>query len=499
MMTRRLRLVALAVIALIVIGASAASAEYISSWGRQKYWERGDPIPLFGEHFISKKICSKKIKFRLKDADGDKFRLRSKSATSGYFSKNFGDVPGEAAFGRGSIRAKQKCGNPPLGIQASDTIKVIIGNPSAPPPEVTSATAPNVFAGDPVRLHYESIQTDYSISYLTVTVQVELLPDVWVDVAVLGNDSPVVKGGSKTVKWSTKSTDPPGRYRFLLEYFNRRSWDRTESTAPEETATAEFHLGRAFGNDLVDPTDGAIDNDGNLVVADTEDDQLEIFDPTGSKLEEVAGIYNDPKDVAFDDAGRTYVAEFGTQDVAFTEGTAITRIDNDNWSGGRCSPVGLDVVPDGSRIWVADSCSILAITRGGQEQLEVRDGIDDVDDVALAPDGSVWAADSGADVLLHLSSTGTLLGTISEPNIAVQTVDVDAAGRIWMGGEGVSVTDDPDQNGVVFVFDPDGTTVASFGLGLMDEATGIAVGGRAGNAYVIDRGEWQVVHLRHPL
>ena len=498
MRTRRSRLIALISVTVIVVSASAASAEYIASWGRQKYWEKGDPIPLFGEHFISKKICSKSIKFRLKDADGEKFRLRSKSATSGYFSKNFGDVPGEAAFGRGSIRAKQKCGDPPLGIQASDKLKIIIGNPSAPPPEVTSAVAPNVQAGEAVRMRYESIQKDYSISYVTVTIQVELVPDVWIDVDVLGNDSPVVKGGSRTVKWSTKTTDPPGHYRFLIEYFNRRSWDRSETTSPEESATADFYLGRVFGSDLVDPTDGAIDNDGNLVVADTEDDQLEVFNPTGSKLDEVSGIYNDPKDVAFDDAGRTYVAEFGTQDVAFTEGTAITRIDNDNWSGGRCSPVGLDVVPDGSRIWVADSCSILAITRGGQQQLEVRNGIDDVDDVALASDGSVWAADAGADVLLHLSSTGTVLGTI-EPGLAVQTVDVDAAGRIWMGGEGVSGTDNPDQNGIVLVFNSDGTTLATFGLGLMDEATGIAVGGRAGNAYVIDRGEWQILHLRHPL
>lgn len=494
----RVRLVALAVTAIVVVGASAASGEYISFWGRQKFFERGDPLSVFGEGWISKKICPKKIKFKLKDSEGQKFRLRSKKATSGYFAKYLGDIPRDGpSFGRAKVKAKQKCGNPPAGIEAGDSLRIIIGDPSAPPPNVTSANAPNVTAGDKVKLTYTSTQTGYSVSYLTATIQVEQLPGMWIDVDVLGSDSPVFKGGTRSIRWSTKSSDPPGHYRFLLEYFHGRSWDRTDTTQPEESATADFYLGTTFGEDLVEPTDGSIDNDGNLVVADTFDDQLEVFSPSGSKIDETDEIFNEPKDVAFDDADRTYIAEFGSQDVAFTEGTAITRIDNDNWSGGRCAPVGIDVVRDGSRIWVADSCSIIAMTRTGQELLEIRDGIDDVDDVALAPDGSIWAADVGAGTLLHYSAAGALLGSFGEPNVTPQTVDVDPDGRLWVGVKaelptGTSV-------GVVYLLDAAGSKIATFGQGTMDRATGIAVGGLAGDVYVIDRGEWQIVHLRHPI
>jgi sugar lactone lactonase YvrE len=165
-------------------------------------------------------------------------------------------------------------------------------------------------------------------------------------------------------------------------------------------------------------------------------------------------------------------------------------------------PRGVDLAPDGS-LYVADTLNhrIQHLARSG-EVLHVWGELGSVDqgeapggtfnepwDLAVAPDGTLWVADTWNHRVQHFSATGDFLGMIgtfgqAESSTAFwgpRSVAVDRQGRLFVSDTG---------NKRVVVFDKDGNSLGQFGVpgyleGQLDEPVGIATD-RQGRVYVAD-------------
>ena len=472
----------------------ARGVAFIGVYGKQKFFERGEPVSVYAGAFFPRYLCKKKIKFKLKDHANHKFKMKSMTTeaegivSSRHRNPYIGDIPNEVAFGPAKLKGKQNCGKI-LG-HASDKVSLFIVNNTGPNPTAT-ARATSVRLGEKTKLTFSIDAQEFVVRYLTLSVEYEVTPNEWRTIDVLGVDSPIVGPGNKSLEWRVDDSMPVGHYRFALDFKSQ------EFLPPSATADAyaEFLVGQGFGHtDLLVPIDGQLNPAGNLVVGSSFEHQLVEFDPGGDVVSTTEG-FNEPKDVDFDDAGVAYVADAG-EGIVVINGTSRTTIDSPEGFS-RSGPVGISVTDlNGGRIWVADGSRVQAFSKTGQFQFIVEDPLKGPVDVTAAPDGTAWVADRDGATVFHLSNTGEVLGTLPAPGVTPLTVDMDADGRLWVGA-------DRDEHGrttaEVMVFDGSGNLITSFGDGLIAEATGIAVAGRAGDVYVIDRSEGEVVHLRMPL
>jgi uncharacterized protein (TIGR03663 family) len=165
-------------------------------------------------------------------------------------------------------------------------------------------------------------------------------------------------------------------------------------------------------------------------------------------------------------------------------------------------PRGVDVAADGS-LYVADTLNhrIQHLARSG-EVLQVWGELGSIDqgeapggtfnepwDLAVAPDGTLWVADTWNHRVQHFSAEGDFLGMIgtfgqAESATAFwgpRSVAVDDQGRLFVSDTG---------NKRVVIFDEDGNSLGQFGVpgyleGQLDEPVGIALD-RQGRVYVAD-------------
>src|SRR5205823_2757379 len=144
-----------------------------------------------------------------------------------------------------------------------------------------------------------------------------------------------------------------------------------------EGVTPMFKGGRGTGKGEFDsPTGIAVDPNGNVLVADTDNGRIEKFSLNGTFVT-IVGQFEAPNGIAIDRAGNIYVAEIGSKHCVQKLGPDGTFIAE--WAPGLYGPRRIAIGPDDS-VYVVDS---------GRNRI-----------VKFSPDGQVlasWGSEGSGD------------------------------------------------------------------------------------------------------
>ena len=245
--------------------------------------------------------------------------------------------------------------------------------------------------------------------------------------------------------------DPQGKFllQFGIDYV--RSWG----------GVYVYRTRPPYSDAMLWPADIAVDSKRGLVyLADWGGRRIQVFTTDGKFLRHLVNDIK-PWGIAVDKRGRIYVSDRGLDGIRIysPEGDSLGEIGTEQ--GLVLQQPGMLDVRDGrlyvtdrdaSEIVVVDVSARSVIARIGQDILLRPDG------VALAPDGTIWVADTDHHRAVQLSAAGKLLRSVGQPGKERGQFDftkgicVDARGR-------VIVTDWA--NDRVQVFPPGGTDAPS--------------------------------------
>ena len=273
-------------------------------------------------------------------------------------------------------------------------------------------------------------------------------------------------------------------------------------------------LGSGDGQ-LDDPTGVAVDSKGDVWVADTENNRVEEFSPSGEYLSQFGsegtgdGQFRGPAGIAIGPNDNLWVADSENNRVEefSSEGKYITQFGSSGSGNGQFTePSGVAVAPNGD-IWIADSRKyrIEEFSSKGEYLTEVGP-LYHPQGVAVDASGNVWVVDTRNNRVEELSASGAFIrvfgwgvkdgqahaetcnteclagiagseeGQLDEPT----GISVDAYGDLWVVDSG---------NNRVEEFTATGEYMTQFGSGSsdtdqFDSPWGIAIAGRS--AYVAD-------------
>lgn len=172
------------------------------------------------------------------------------------------------------------------------------------------------------------------------------------------------------------------------------------------------------------PTGLGVTADGQVIVADTHEYQVAVFNACG-ELQRVFGSYGIspgqfiyPTDVVVSAAGEWFVSEYGGNDrvQVFDDSGSLRRVlgGPGRGSGQFRRPQGLSLSGDGSMLWVADAGNhrVQGIDpMSGQMQVEIGLGtLRSPYGVTVLPDETLVVVENGRHMLSRWSPDGTLLG-----------------------------------------------------------------------------------------
>lgn len=189
----------------------------------------------------------------------------------------------------------------------------------------------------------------------------------------------------------------------------------------------------------------AIDSSNNLYVADTGNNEVDKITPAGM-ISPIASQLNHPVSVAIDAQGSVYIADFGNNRIVQVPagGTATTFAKMDG-------PLAVAVDASGN-VAVADATQIWKVASDGSAS-SLTGGLNSPGSMAFAADGTLFIADTGANVIRRLSTSGvlsTIAGTGSagfsgdgSPSLAAQ---LNAPSGIAIGANGTLLVADSGNN-----------------------------------------------------
>ncbi|MGN6258329.1 MAG: virginiamycin B lyase family protein [Solirubrobacterales bacterium] len=202
------------------------------------------------------------------------------------------------------------------------------------------------------------------------------------------------------------------------------------------------------------PGDIAVDPEGNLWVADTENNRLQEFNSTGTFVKVLGstgsgnGQFSRPKSIAFTPDGNFWVSDSGNNRLQeFNEGGEFIRAVGSAGSGnGQFSgPESLTVDHQGN-VWVSDTYNyrVQEFDENGKFIKVVNpSGLGAIEPTGLAvgSGGNVWVSDWAHNRVVEFSAAGALVrqigssgsgnGQFSNPD----EVAVDARGIVWVGDQ----------------------------------------------------------------
>jgi DNA-binding beta-propeller fold protein YncE len=256
-----------------------------------------------------------------------------------------------------------------------------------------------------------------------------------------------------------------------------------------------------FATGLAEPHDGAFSPDGkHIFLTDMRNSRMVVLEAMTLKL---AGSFGDkelsyPHDAEFDKAGRLLVADTGNNRIAIYEvNGAQAKLVGE--LKGLAGPEGVAVAPDGRVIVTNTRNANLSVFRDGKLERTVggygsRDGeFANPHDVEAAADGSIWVVDSGNDRVQvfdagfkHRASIGPAMKMNSPKYVAFD------ADRVWVADE---------YNHRILMLDRQGKLLGVLGTGKRGRsATEFykpeAVLARAPHVWIIDTYNSRVVLLR---
>jgi YD repeat-containing protein len=202
------------------------------------------------------------------------------------------------------------------------------------------------------------------------------------------------------------------------------------------------------------PGDIAVDPEGNIWVADTENNRLQVFSSAGTFIKALGstgsgnGQFNRPKSIAFTPDGNFWVSDSGNNRLQeFTEGGEFIRAVGSTGSGnGQFNgPESLTIDHQGN-VWVSDTYNyrVQEFDENGTFLKVVNpSGLGAIEPTGLAvgSGGNVWVSDWAHNRVVEFSSTGALvrqIGTSGSGNGQFSNPDevaVDARGIVWVGDQ----------------------------------------------------------------
>jgi uncharacterized protein (TIGR03437 family) len=189
----------------------------------------------------------------------------------------------------------------------------------------------------------------------------------------------------------------------------------------------------------------AIDSSNNLYVANTGNNEVDKITPAGT-ISPIASQLNHPVSVAIDTQGSVYIADSGNNRIVQVPagGTASTFAKMDG-------PLAVAVDASGN-VAVADATQIWKVASDGSATSLIG-GMNSPGSMAFAADGTLFIADTGANVIRQLSTSGvlsTIAGTGSagfsgddSPSLAAQ---LNAPSGIAIGANGTLLVADSGNN-----------------------------------------------------
>lgn len=199
-----------------------------------------------------------------------------------------------------------------------------------------------------------------------------------------------------------------------------------------------------FAEGLSQPHDAAFSPDGKLIyVTDMRNSRMRVLEAMTLKLVGTFGVgeLSYPHDAEFDKSGRLLVADTGNDRIAIyqVDGAKAKLVGE---LKGLSGPEGVTVAPDGRIIVSNTRSATLSVFRGGKLERSVggygaKDGeLSNPHDVEAAADGSVYIVDSGNNrvqvfdsALKHRASFGAELNLSGPKYISFD------ADRIWLADE----------------------------------------------------------------
>ena len=166
------------------------------------------------------------------------------------------------------------------------------------------------------------------------------------------------------------------------------------------TAGSSGDNGPATSAELNSPHSIAIDGSNNLYIADSGNNEVRKITPAGT-ISTIAGQLNNPMSVAIDSQGSVYIADSGNNRIAQVTagGTASTFA--------KITGVRAVAVDASGNVVAADASQIWNVAPNGTTSSSIN-GLTSPGGLAFTSDGSLLIADTGANVIRRLSSSGVL-------------------------------------------------------------------------------------------
>ncbi len=251
------------------------------------------------------------------------------------------------------------------------------------------------------------------------------------------------------------------------------------------------YQGRREG-EFINPRGLALDEEGNIYVADTGNDRLQIFDPQGDFLMAIADErFVRPRYIALDDAGRVYVTDSSERvHVLNARGDPLQSFGRKGSLPSQFSDIAGLALDAAGELYVVDSFnrrvqkfSLLAgllFTFGDEgEQWEL---LSRPEGIALDSEGNVYVSDTGNHRVRVYTPSGVFLRSFGAEVSEPRDIAVDQQGNIYVS--------DGDED-LIYVFDSRGRFLLEVGQGQLDDPWGIAVDDE-GRVLVVDAGNHQI-------
>jgi len=258
------------------------------------------------------------------------------------------------------------------------------------------------------------------------------------------------------------------------------------TTAPTYAFKSSFGTSGTGNGQLARPLGLAVDKNGELWVADSNNNRIQRFNAKGEYMFKFGssgsadGQLNTPTDIAIDGEGNLWVTDSGNDRLQkfSPEGKFLAKFGSSGAEPGKfLYPARLAIAPNG-HIWVSDDgyYRVEEFTAGGEFVRQVT-GFVRPSGVEVDAEGHVWVVDrgdteDGNHEVVELSATGEVLGKFGsfgdgDGEFETPTVmAIEPSGNLLV----------PDRwTGRVQRFTPAGAYLAQFGGEQLNEPEGIAV------------------------